>query len=63
MRDLESRHVKFIAHSGTMHPGEVDHYISPCEEIANSSRAFKVIFKKVLALAFDDNRFYGKVET
>ena len=63
MRDLESRHVKFTAHSEAMHPGEVDHYISPCEEIVNLSRAFQIIYKKVLALVFDDDRFYCKVDT
>ena len=52
MRDLESRHVKFIAHSGAMHPGEVDHYISPCEEIANLSRADKIIYIKRLGTSF-----------
>ena len=52
MRDLESRHVKFIAHSGAMHAGEVDHYISPCEEIANLSRADKIIYIKRLGTSF-----------
>ena len=52
MRDLESGHVKFTAHSGAMHPGEDDHYISPCEEFVNLSRAFQIIYKKSVGNSF-----------